>query len=249
MADDEWIGSADRSSRRVLCLRRDGRRDESMRVPTLYGLAANPAAPAEVLLRLLHGYPDVVSAALRRRAALPAPVLAAMLVDPHPGIRSALAGNRHIEPQVRLQLVDDPDARVGAALLADRTLPLPDHVFYPCLDRLNNLSARGLMTPAELAGEVCDQVTHDRRVLAAATRHPEPRIRRAAIPESSPSTLGCDTVVQLVQAMTHDQSPEVRAAATDFLASRDRVVEQHLCPEQRRSCVCRQALELMLCER
>jgi hypothetical protein len=226
VTDDEWIGSADKTSRRVLYLRPDDHRNESTPEPTLQGLAANPAAPAEVLLQLLQTHPDVASAALRRRAAVPARVLEAMLRHPHARVRSALAGNRHIEPQVRLQLVDDPDPQVVASLLADRTLPLPDHVFHPTLDRLNKSSVRGLMTPAELAGAVWEEVTHDRRVFGAATRHPEPRIRLAAIPESSPSTLRCDTVVQLLQTMTHDESPEVRAAATDFLASRDRVVER-----------------------
>jgi hypothetical protein len=65
----------------VLRVRAD-ERDEFTAVPALRGLAANPGGSAEILLQLLQTHPDVVSTALRRRAALPALVFQAMLHHP-----------------------------------------------------------------------------------------------------------------------------------------------------------------------
>lgn len=220
MIDDEWIGSADRTARRVLRLRPEG----ATASPILRGLAANPAAPAEVILRLLRPPVEAVLGALGRRAALPAPVLDAMLRHPDARVRGALAGNRHLDPRLRLRLAADPDPGVVRRLRADPSLPLPDHVLRPELDRLNGQFERGLMTLPELAGEVSNRIALDRRVLAAATRHPEPRIRLVAI-DGPPSRLRDGAVLRLLRTLSGDESPQVRAAADAALASRDRVLE------------------------
>jgi hypothetical protein len=212
---DEWIGAADRSSRLVLRVSPDAWLDEPAGPPVLRGLAANPAAPAEILLRLLGAHPDAVPTALRRRADLSAPVLEAMLRHSSDRIRGALAANRFTDPGIRTRLAGDPGPEVIARLRADRELALPDEVFRPDLDRLDRQFVHGLLNAEELAGEVQNLIAADRRAFAAATRHPSWEIRLGAL---SPAPSEADAAERLLQ----DTSPAVRAAAADRLASRDR---------------------------
>jgi hypothetical protein len=76
VTDTEWIGSADRTSCRVLRVRADERAVS----PPLRGPAANPAVPAETVLQFLQTHPMLFP--LRRRAAPPALVLHATLRHP-----------------------------------------------------------------------------------------------------------------------------------------------------------------------
>ncbi|MFC8537110.1 hypothetical protein ACFUJY_24775 [Streptomyces sp. NPDC057249] len=89
----------------------------------LAGLALNPAAPEDILLRLLAGESAAVRMVLCRDRALPEAVVDAVVAHPDPYTRSFLARSRHAEPEQRARLVDDPDWFVRAHL-ADN--PLPD---------------------------------------------------------------------------------------------------------------------------
>ncbi|SBT37317.1 hypothetical protein [Micromonospora auratinigra] len=78
----------------------------------LRGLARNPAAPDEVLLRLLALWPDQAYAGLSRRAELPPRVRDAMPRHPSPRVRGALAARPAVDARTRAALLADPAWRV-----------------------------------------------------------------------------------------------------------------------------------------
>ncbi|MGW0185751.1 hypothetical protein ACWDV7_08380 [Streptomyces sp. NPDC003362] len=99
------------------------------------GLAANPSAPADVLLRIVpseHDW-DIVTRLVWRRS-LPAEVGDALVTHPDRRVRSALAESWHADPELRARLLDGPDS--DAILVACGPLPyratvapLPDHAY------------------------------------------------------------------------------------------------------------------------
>ncbi|MFG2011648.1 hypothetical protein ACGFNF_21535 [Micromonospora sp. NPDC048868] len=187
------------------------------------GLAGNPAAPADVLLRLLDDHAEAVPAAFRRRADLPPAVVAGAMRHPSARVRGALAANPHIDPALRLGLLDDPERRVVEFVRADPDLALPDRAFTPSLDRLVEQFRRGIMTPAELRGEVIELAWRDRRAVRVVATHPEPLVRAAAVGLlGGPDEASRD---ELRQALLHDDVPEVRAATAHFYAERERAQE------------------------
>lgn len=185
------------------------------------GFAANPAAPEDLLLRLLDEHPETVASALRERHHLPSGVVVVAMRHPSPRIRHAIAGNVRVDPVVRLRLLDDPDRRVADKVRSDRDLPLPVRAFRPALDRLAGFYRDGVVNEPELTGETVELVSLDRRALRAAATHPEPLIRAAAV---APLFLaGRPTDDWLRHEMRCDPAPEVRAAIEGFEADRDRV--------------------------
>ncbi|MEU0005249.1 hypothetical protein ABZ079_13375 [Streptomyces sp. NPDC006314] len=92
----------------------------------LAGLALNPSAPQDVLLRLLAEAPSVVRMVLCRDRDLPAAVVDAVIEHPDPRTRGFLAVNPHVEPDQRARLADDPDWIVRAHLAEGPRVPLPD---------------------------------------------------------------------------------------------------------------------------
>ncbi len=198
-------------------------RDEPAVDPVLRGLAHNPAAPTDVLLGLLGAHGDALSDAFNRRADLPPVVVEAMPRHPSAWVRAALAVNRYVDSAIRLRLVDDPDRRVVGALRADPDLALPDRVFTPEFDRVVQQFQRTLMTADELHCELIELMSKDRRSVPVAARHPEPRVRTAAV-----DRLGLLNEVkrdEVTQALLHDPVPEVRAAAVRYDVGLTRVHE------------------------
>ncbi|MEV0397489.1 hypothetical protein [Polymorphospora rubra] len=191
--------------------------------PVLRGLAHNPAAPTDVLLGLLDAHGDAVPDAFNRRAALPPVVVEAMLRHPSPRIRAALAVNRYVDPLIRLRLVDDPDHRVVEALGTDPDLALPDRAFARSFDRLVQYLQRAQMTADELHTEAIEAMSRDRRSVPVAARHPEPRVRTAAL--DALGMLDEATRDAVKQALLRDPAPEVRAAAARYDADLARVHE------------------------
>ncbi|MEW2378668.1 hypothetical protein AB0883_21570 [Micromonospora sp. NPDC047812] len=231
--DDPWMtlrttggtATTDRhtGTSRVVHLRGDLWLDGPAGDPVARGLAGNPAAPLDVLLRLLDNHAEAVPAAIRRRADLPPAVVAAAMRHPLARVRGAVAANPHIDPALRLGLLDDPERRVVERVRADPDLTLPDRAFMPSLDRLFEQFRRGIMTPAELRGEVIELAWRDRRAVRVVATHPEPLVRAAAVGLLG----GLDEASreELRQALLHDDVPEVRAATAHFHAERERVQE------------------------
>ncbi|MEV6043850.1 hypothetical protein [Streptomyces xanthochromogenes] len=82
----------------------------------LAGVALNPSAPEDVLLRILTAGPSAARMVLCRDRALPDAVVDAAVCHPDWRTRAFFATNRHIDVAERLRLVDDPDWRVRAHL-------------------------------------------------------------------------------------------------------------------------------------
>ncbi|WP_433113464.1 hypothetical protein [Micromonospora sp. CA-246542] len=217
MADDH-LGTS-----RVAYIRGDLWLDGPAGDPVARGLAGNPAAPVDVLLRLLDNHAEAVPAAFRRRADLPPAVVAAAIRHPVARVRGALAANPHVDPVIRLRLLDDPERRVFELVREDPDLALPDRAFLRSLDRLVEQFRQGIMTSDELRGEAFEFGIRDRRAVPVVATHPEPLVRAAAVdllgnvPETSRE--------QLRETLLHDDVPEIRAATAHFYAERERVQE------------------------
>ncbi|MGV4983634.1 hypothetical protein ACVB8X_18280 [Streptomyces sp. NRAIS4] len=99
----------------------------------LAGLALNPSAPPDVLLRLLAEAPLAARMVLCRDRDLPPVVVDAVIEHPDRRTRAFFAVNPHVDPAQRARLVDDPEWFVRAHLAdgprvtwPDRPRPLPD---------------------------------------------------------------------------------------------------------------------------
>ncbi|MDX2561338.1 hypothetical protein PV371_16965 [Streptomyces sp. TX20-6-3] len=71
---------------------------DSLHRPWLRGIAFNPAAPSDVLIRLVGQAAGEAGLLMCQGRDLPDPVIDAALRNPVMKIRRALAGNRHIDP-------------------------------------------------------------------------------------------------------------------------------------------------------
>lgn len=143
----------------------------------LAGLALNPAAPDDVLLRLLAGGSAAVRMALCRDRALPDSVADAVVDHPDPYTRSFLARNPHAGPEQRARLVDDPAWFVRAHLAEG---PRPDDDGCPVRPLPDRTVVRIIETyDDDLVGTgVLRQMsTGLRRTMAT---HPVARVRRMA---------------------------------------------------------------------
>ncbi|MFB7449380.1 hypothetical protein [Streptomyces sp. NPDC056194] len=129
------------------------------------GPASNPAAPADVLPRLLALDDDWIARRPSRRAALPDSVAEAMLHHPRRRVRTALADSATATPELRARLLDGPasDAMaVAVGPIAHRTPvpPLPDRAYERLLNhergmvRYETVQSAGIPAhaPVPLAG-------------------------------------------------------------------------------------------------
>jgi hypothetical protein len=152
--------------------------------PWLRGVAANPAAPSEVLLRLLDPAAEAAWTALCGERALPADVVEAVIAHPRREVRRRFARNRHVPPTQRGPLVDDPDSLVRADLASGprprlgREKPLPDDVLETLLTARDDPDHDGVLTTDEIRQELAfsgqipqsfrrGMLTHDNPALRA----------------------------------------------------------------------------------
>ncbi|MGC4985378.1 hypothetical protein ACLQ18_32870 [Streptomyces sp. DT193] len=120
----------------------------------LPGLAGNPSAPPEVLIRLTAASID--RSGLARRRDLPPEAAAVLATDPDAAVRSDLAAHPHLPPAVQLALVGDADPGVRGRLAEGA-------------EYFTTVGVHGRLLPDPLAREVYELLTCD----------PEPKVRRA----------------------------------------------------------------------
>lgn len=169
----------------------------------LAGLALNPAAPDDILLRLLAGESAAVRMVLCRDRALPDAVVDAVVAHPDTYTRSFLARSPHAEPEQRARLVDDPEWFVRAHLtdgpVRDEdgcpARPLPDRTVVRIIetyeDELIDMGLLRQMSPGFRRGTATHPVARVRQMWggvhwdvlapwarAALLADPDPGVRR-----------------------------------------------------------------------
>ncbi|MFJ4185057.1 hypothetical protein [Kitasatospora sp. NPDC089509] len=198
----------------------------------LRGVAANPAAPSDVLLRLLAPEARAAWTVLCQERSLPADVIEAALSHPERAVRRAVARNRYVAPEQRGRLVDDPDAFVRAALASgprprlDVVEALPDDV----LEAL--LTARDDDRPGQLlnAYEIRQELEFSRQIPASFRQgmidHPHPDLRAQA------TGLWLSLTPAQREALLADPDPEVSKAARRRARNLDPVPMEADLPEE-----------------
>ncbi|WP_157018501.1 hypothetical protein [Cryptosporangium arvum] len=151
-----------------------------MPTAVLEGLALNPAAPADVLIRLIDRHGQSLGSELTCRP-LPAPVIDVMLRHPEREVRGGLAGNLDVDLRIRVRMVDDPDPLVVARVRHDRRKPLPADAVGRYLEGFDRVAASGLLNTREARQELCLAMADDRRLVTPAARHANPNVRAAAV--------------------------------------------------------------------
>src|SRR4051812_29914032 len=73
----------------------------------LRGLGENPAVPVDALVRLLHGWPEPVTAGLQTRTELPVALQEHMADHESRRVRCAVAGYQRVDPEIRDRLLSD----------------------------------------------------------------------------------------------------------------------------------------------
>ncbi|MFJ3636531.1 hypothetical protein [Streptomyces sp. NPDC090112] len=132
---------------------------DPLRGPWLRCLALNPAAPSDVLLRLLDPAAGDAGPLMCAERGLPDPVIDAALRHPARRIRQALARNEHVDPARLAPLATDPSGIVRAWLAgAPRprrraVRPLPDDIIITLLTARDG-GADGLLTADEIIQEL-----------------------------------------------------------------------------------------------
>ncbi|MFB7147921.1 hypothetical protein [Streptomyces virginiae] len=132
---------------------------DTLHEPWLRGIAFNPAAPSDVLIRLLDRAAGEAGLLMCEGRHLPDAVIDAALHHPAGGIRRALAGNRHIDPTRLAPLAADPSGIVrgrlaGGARPRPRWVrPLPDDILVTLLTAQDG-GEDGMLTEHEIVQEL-----------------------------------------------------------------------------------------------
>ncbi|WP_331721155.1 hypothetical protein [Streptomyces sp. NBC_00454] len=188
---------------------------DSLHEPWLRGIAFNPAAPSDVLIRLLDRADGENGRLMCAGRDLPDAVIDTALRHPAWGIRRALAGNQHVDPARLAPLATDPSGLVRAGLAGGprgplarrrRVRPLPDDILVTFLTAQDG-GEDGVLT----AGEIFQELTASRQIplsfyrSMAGHEHPELRIQ---------ATWRWQSLTPAQQeALLDDPDPAVREAA------------------------------------
>lgn len=198
----------------------------------LAGVALNPAAPVDILLRLLADGPDAVRKVLCRDRVLPVPVVDAVVAHPDKWTRGYFAENPYADPGQRARLVDDPEYHVRGRLAREPRAddvcmprPLPDRTVVRIIEtyeddhlwELNRLISPGLRRamPTHPSAKVRRMAAVSwrsltPRELAALLADPDPAVQEAAAADSrsyarlrDPDAVRKDLPAQPCHAHTH----------------------------------------------
>lgn len=168
------------------------------------GLAANTAAPAAVLLRLLKlEYDGGIVTRLTWRTSVPDEVAEAMLTHPDRRVRSALAESANADPELRARLLDgpEPDAILvacGPHPYGTTAPPLPDWAYERLLHHDN----------PTVRHETAQSPSAPARVVVPLATHEDPHFRLAAC-----RRVWGELSQEVRAALLDDPHPEVRRTA------------------------------------
>ncbi|MFJ4778119.1 hypothetical protein [Streptomyces sp. NPDC088762] len=187
---------------------------DSLHEPWLRGIAFNPAAPSDVLVRLLDRAAGEAGLLMCEGRDLPDAVIDAALRHPAGVIRRALARNRYVDPARLAPLATDPSGIVRGRLAAGPrhyprwVRPLPDDILVTLLTAQDG-GEDGKVTENEIIGELesSRQIPPSFYRSMAGHEHRELRIRATWRWESL-------TPAQRA-ALLDDPDPAVREAAQD----------------------------------
>ncbi|MFJ4340185.1 hypothetical protein [Streptomyces sp. NPDC088915] len=185
---------------------------DSLHALWLRGLAFNPAAPSDVLIRLVDRAAGEVGLLMCEGRDLPDAVIDAALRHPVGTVRGALARNRHVDPARLALLATDPSGLVRARLAEGprrhlrRVRPLPDDVLVTLLTAQDG-GEDNRVTADDIIGvlESSRQIPLSFRHSLAGREHPELRMRATWSWESL-------TPAQRAE-LLDDPDPAVREAA------------------------------------
>ncbi|WP_086827854.1 hypothetical protein [Streptomyces sp. NRRL B-24572] len=171
----------------------------------LDGLASNPAAPADVLLRLLALYDgdDWIARRLSWRASLPDSVAEAMLHHPERRVRGLLAESAAAAPELRARLLDGPASDALAVAVGPEPYravapPLPDQAYERLLNHEREV----------VRYETVGSASVPAHVLVPLAGHEDPLFRRAAC-----RRVWGELTDDVRTALLDDVDPAVRTAA------------------------------------
>ncbi|MFH9353142.1 hypothetical protein [Kitasatospora sp. NPDC017646] len=203
-------------------------------LPALWqrGVAANPAAPSEVLMRLLSPPARAAWPVLCRERPLPTDVVDAVLAHPERAVRRAFARNRYAAPAQRGRLVGDPDSLVRAALAAGPrphlgvAEPLPDDVLETLLTARNDDWSEQRLTADEIKQELASSGQIPQSFRRGMVDHPNPELRTQA------TSLWLWLNPAQREALLADPDPAVSEAARESHRTLDPVAMEADLPER-----------------
>ncbi|MFC9845355.1 hypothetical protein ACFWFF_25305 [Streptomyces sp. NPDC060223] len=191
----------------------------------LAGVALNPSAPDDILLRLLADGPAAVRMVLCRDRILPDAVVDAVIEHPDKYTRSFFARNPHVDPAQRVRLLHDPDWFVRAHLAEGprlpfhaRPRPLPDEAIVHMITSYEGEHLGGLGFYRQMSIGL----------LRSMPTHPVAEVRRWGV--GNWRQLPADTRAALLA----DPDDEVRKRAQRFLQEEDPAWVESVLPT--RSC-------------
>lgn len=184
---------------------------DSLHEPWLRGIAFNPAAPSDVLIRLMDQAAGEAGLLMCEGHDLPDAVIEAALRHPAPRIRRALARNRHVDRSRLAPLATDPSGIVRAGLASGPlprprwVRPLPDDILVTLLTAQDG-GEDGMVTEGEIVQdlEFSRQIPLSFRRSMAEHEHPRIRIHATAWQVLTPAQR---------EALLDDTDPAVREAA------------------------------------
>ncbi|MFF4322877.1 hypothetical protein [Streptomyces sp. NPDC001568] len=187
---------------------------DSLRAPWLRGIAFNPAAPSDVLVRLLDRAAGEAGPLLCERRDLPDAVLDAALRHPDGVIRRALACNGYVDPTRLTPLATDPSGIVRGWLAGGprhhprRVRPLPDDILVSLLTAQDG-GEDGKLTANEIIGCLESSRQMPPSFFRSLTDHENPEIRILA-------TWRWESLTPAQQAgLLDDPEPAIREEAWD----------------------------------
>ncbi|MFG2823955.1 hypothetical protein ACGFX4_31575 [Kitasatospora sp. NPDC048365] len=188
---------------------------DSLHEPWLRGIALNPAAPSDVLIRLMDRAAGEAGPLMCQGRNLPDAVIDAALRHPDRKIRRALARNRHVDPARLAPLATDPSTLVRGWLASGGphprprwVRPLPDDILVALLTAQGG-DGDGMLAANEIIAELDSSQQIPLSFYRSMADHEHPALRLRA-------TLRWQSLAPAQrEALLDDPDPAVREAAQD----------------------------------